>query len=1044
MSEGFDRSTWQARIAAWWRETASDLAGTMARLGVRTSYGLLVASAWLPLLTEHAREPAAAVAALVAVVSGVGNNLLSNVLQGAYDRATAAQQAEQEVIDEPGVRPEYQRMLSELDVVGAAQQALGEQWAAFEARLRQELGELGGRLEVTTEGGALVFGGVHTAGGEFVGRDKIIKGGEGGTVVGGNVYDSTFVTMKLVAPAAERIVRHWRRPRGTADLRPATQEYLNYVLDRHQYLNLKGMGVADRVALRLPLLDLYVPLKARLQLPEAETWKRELQLAGRRMDAEAQQALAGRLGEPQPVLDMLKQHDGLIVLGDPGAGKTTFLKFLALKLALGKGGELGLGERLPILVPLSAYATALAEADVRLDDFVVGYFHDVGVDLPIDEMLAVALQQGTALVLLDGLDEVKETRQRDLVVERVVHFYAFHRGAGNKFVLSSRIVGYREVRPIAEGLAECTLVDFEDEEIEAFVAKWTAALEKQALGDTAVAVGDAERERKGLLDAIRGNPGVRRLAANPLLLTILALMKRQGVVLPERRVELYDHYVRTLLSSWNRARGLGRPPTRDLDVVQTVRILAPLALWMHEVNPGLGLVKREELRRRLTAVYEERGEPNPEAAAQQFLSDVRDHAGLLLERGPGEYGFIHLTFEEYLAAVAVALQGPTEITPIVEQLSRHVGDAAWREVARLAVCYLGIIQQREEAAGAVVEQLIDQAPGGPGEAVVLAGEAVLDACPAGVPARSRARTVAALVPAMQGGDAAPQLRRRAGLLLGQLGWLPDDLDAFVEVTPGPFLYGDKREKREITDRYWMAKYPVTNAQYARFIGDGGYERQEWWSDEGWAWRMGTYDSKVKGDWLKRWLAQRPAEQRNQPYWWDDAEWNNRIFPVVGVSWFEAQAYARWLDSQVEALVIDGRPAQRKPEGYSVRLPTEEEWERAARGQHGREYPWGNEFEPASANTARSKGEEQERIGTTAVCTYPQGASPSGVWDMSGNVWEWTASRWSKRGPDYVLRGGSWMYTSLLARCASRYRYLPSYWGSSLGFRVVVSLAGSDS
>ena len=102
---------------------------------------------------------------------------------------------------------------------------------------------------------------------------------------------------------------------------------------------------------------------------------------------------------------------------------------------------------------------------------------------------------------------------------------------------------------------------------------------------------------------MRANPSVRRLAANPLLLTILALMKRQGVTLPERRVELYEQYVRTLLSSWNRARGLGRPPARDLDVVQTVRVLAPLALWMHETSPGVGLVKRGEMRRKLGQIY---------------------------------------------------------------------------------------------------------------------------------------------------------------------------------------------------------------------------------------------------------------------------------------------------------------------------------------------------------------------------------------------------------------------------------------------------------
>jgi hypothetical protein len=116
------------------------------------------------------------------------------------------------------------------------------------------------------------------------------------------------------------------------DLRAATAHYLSYLQDRHQYLSLKGMGLSERVPLQLPLLDLYVPLQARLELPAGETWDRPtLRLAGRVLSEEEQEALTGRLSEPQPVLDLLHQREGLVVLGDPGAGKTTFLKYLVLQ-----------------------------------------------------------------------------------------------------------------------------------------------------------------------------------------------------------------------------------------------------------------------------------------------------------------------------------------------------------------------------------------------------------------------------------------------------------------------------------------------------------------------------------------------------------------------------------------------------------------------------------------------------------------------------------------------------------------------------------------
>ncbi|MCX6032995.1 MAG: SUMF1/EgtB/PvdO family nonheme iron enzyme [Chloroflexi bacterium] len=884
---------------------------------------------------------------------------------------------------------------------------------------------------------------------------------DSGMAVSGDVSDSTLINANVVV-VADRWLRTLRRGASPEALRRATEEYLRYLLDRHRYLNLKGVGPAERIPLRLPLLDLYVPLKARVELPEGETWRRELRLAGRPLagsvgdqpepGAEEQGALASHLSEPQPALGLLQRYDGLIVLGDPGAGKTTFLKYLALRLAAGEGDALGLGERLPVLVPLSAYATALNDGDVRLDDFMARYLHDIGSDLPMADLLAAALTAGRALVLLDGLDEVKELALRHTVAERVADFYALHRRAGNKFVLTSRVVGYRAVRPTAEGLVECTLVDFDDDEIADFVARWTAALERQAQGVSAVAQADAARERRELLDAIQRNPSVRRLAANPLLLTILALMKRQGVTLPERRVELYDQYVRTLLSTWNRARSLsGRMAAPDLDVVQTVRMLAPLALWMHEVAPGVGLVKREDLRRKLEAIYADRGEANPEAAAHRLLEDVREHAALLLERGPGEYGFIHLTFEEYLAAVAIALAAQGSCRPVVARLAPHVGDPAWHEVALLAVGYLGISQQLDRVAGDVVEALITEQPGPRGEAVVLAGEAVLDARPVGVPRSSKNCVVAALVTTMQDAAVPATLRRRAGLLLGHLDWQPADLaigsvqalDEFVEVPAGKFLYGDDKRERRITERFWIAKYPVTNLQYARFMADHGYDRREFWSDDGWMWRDGNdsdlsfIQNKEDRESYRNWLVRRPPDKRQQPFWWDDLDENNPITPVVGVSWFEAEAYCNWLNDRLTAMPLAADQSVVRPSRYIVHLPTEEEWERAARGTDGREYPWVGDFNLANANVAEEIGRGS---GTTAVCTYPQGASPVGVWDMSGNVWEWTSSYWSPKVLYRVVRGGSWYYDQRLARCAFRLRRVSDLCDALIGLRVVVSLS----
>jgi formylglycine-generating enzyme required for sulfatase activity len=856
--------------------------------------------------------------------------------------------------------------------------------------------------------------------------EQDIQAGDQSIAVGGSVTDSAIIHGQTIV-LADRFWRDLKPALPAEKLREATAAYLAYLTDRHYYLSLKGMGISDRVPLKLKLLDLYVPLKARMELPEGDTWKRDLSLAGRDVTNDEQELL--HFGEPVPLLKVLQQHSGVVVLGDPGAGKTTFVKYLALRLARGEGVNIGLNDYLPILLPLAAFANAIQTRDIRLDDFIAEYFAGIGADLPVGPMLSEALKAGRALILLDGLDEVRDINMRNTVVERVVDFFAFHRREGNKFVLTSRVVGYRAVRPSAEDLVECTIVDFEEDEIEEFIKHWTTALEKQAQGNTAVARADAETDRRELLDSIQQNPGVRQLASTPLLLTILALMKRQGVSLPERRVQLYDQYVNTLLSTWNRARSLsGRAPGRDIDELQTIRILAPLALWMHEVSPGVGLVGREDMRRKLEELFLERSEASPHQAARQFLIDVREHVALLLERGPGEYGFIHLTFEEYLAAVAIALKGQGNSASIIETLSAHVGEQAWREVTLLTIGYLGIRQQLPKVAGEVVEALVNNQPGPPGEAVVLAGDAVLDTWPGGVSQQSKEYVIQALITTMQDGDIRSELRRHAGLLLGRLGWRPGDLDRFAEISAGEYQAGVKKDAKEIPYMYFIGKYPVTNIQFARFVKEDGYQMQEYWSNDGWEWRTGKFDDRTLEDVNRDWLEHRPLAKRNVPYYWHSIELSNPIVPIVGVSWFEAEAYCNWLSKKIVAV----------PEGYTIRLPRDDEWERASRGSDGREYPWGEGFDKAAANTWDSDSTGSGLGGTTAVCTFPQGVSPEGTWDMSGNVWEWTRSWYGEDKKYRIVRGGSWIGYQWFARSSFCNWSIPLMFNDDLGFRVVIA------
>jgi formylglycine-generating enzyme required for sulfatase activity len=813
--------------------------------------------------------------------------------------------------------------------------------------------------------------------------------------------------------------------RPSEDLVEATKRYLEYLLDYYCYLDLRGMGVSDRVPLRLPLLEMYVPLKARLETPEGETWARDIRLAGREPTAKEMEDMGRRLSDPRPVLDLLRNHDGLVLLGDPGAGKTTFLKFLTVALATGQGEALGLGMRLPMLLPLAAYANALAAEDVPLDRFFTRYYEkDRGIGLPLESMLARSLRQGKLLFLLDGLDEVRDQERRHLVVNRVKEFYSLHHREGNKFVLTSRIVGYREVRPEVEDLIECTLVDFDDQEIDLFLDKWTASLEKAARGKTHIAAFEAKIEKDELLAAVYTNSGVRLLAANPLLLTILALMKRQGVTLPERRVELYKTYVDTLLKHWNLARSLAGRSGRDLDVVEMTKILAPLALWMHQVSPGVGLVKEGDLHRQLERIYRERGHENPADSAQRFLKDVRDHSALLLDRGGRYYGFIHLTFQEYLAAVALAQRGQQGVGPIAEALAAHIGEASWHEVSLLTIGYLGVVQQWDEVASAVVESLLDEAPGEPGEVEILIGQAVADASPGGVTEISRRKVVEALLATMRDDHRVSAVRRAAaGKVLVDLGdprpeVMTVDGMQFCRVPAGPFQMGSDdpkamdyespRHECDLPYDFEIGRYPVTVAQFREHMEASGQQPQ--------------YTDSLNGI---------------------DNE------PVVLVTWYEAVAFCRWLTER-------WRQVGRLEADWVVTLPSEAEWEKAARGTDGRTYPWGEDANPEKANF------DETGIGrVSAVGCFPGGGSPCDCEEMSGNLWEWTRSLWGedRLRPQFtypydkeggrelltasskvlrVLRGGSYFRGSWFVGCAVRGWGVPDGRYSNIGFRVVLS------
>ena len=322
---------------------------------------------------------------------------------------------------------------------------------------------------------------------------------------------------------------------------------------------------------------------------------------------------------------------------------------------------------------------------------------------------------------------------------------------------------------------------------------------------------------------------------------------------------------------------------------------------------------------------------------------------------------------------------------------------------------------------------------------VLAGRCLHEG-QAQVDKTTRQAVLAALLETIARPEVALRVRIAAGQVLGYLG--DPRLGAMVTIPAGEFWMGsddgenneEPMHKLHLPD-YQISQYPVTNSEYAAFIEAGGYREKQWWTAAGW-------QEKTKQKWT-------------EPRDWFDNRFNPPNRPVVSVSWYEAVAYCRWLSAAT---------------GRTYRLPSEAEWEKAARGGQDltglsnlpglpvRRYPWGDDFDPSRLNAAA--GEQQVET-TTPVGIYPGGVSPYGLFDCAGNVWEWGATRWLKWNDPKpypydvtedewsetylvgtnvrVLRGGSWSLNNPDDfRVSFRSRYFPNVGNFTGGFRLALS------
>ena len=815
---------------------------------------------------------------------------------------------------------------------------------------------------------------------------------------------------------------------------PAVERYLTAIKEQNSYLDIRGMGA--QVTERMELAQVYTRLLVSTPDREAASLRRTGR--GKPKDTERDDIEGAlRTESHRELRDVLADHPHAVLIGDPGSGKTTFLRYVAQNLARAQLGEaealqrIGLAEpAFPIFARLAEVARFLTEhpdtscgpdAPEHLYRYLQHLLAGYPYGLPQDYLRRRVLQGG-CLLLLDGLDEVPGEAMRRRLARIIEAVVIAGKAVANRHLITCRTRAYQDLVQLTGDVAMLRLAPLEREQVEQFVDGWSRALFRVASGEPdAPRAREAADYRDDLLRAIAENPSGATFSQSPLMLTVLAVVHWNQKRLPEQRAELYESAVTYLLES--RKEHSNYPPPLRRECLQAV------AIAMFQDAEG---VQRTLDRRDAAKVVAPVLSVKPKEA-EDFLENEELVSGLLVSRTEGEVEFWHLTFQEYLAALELSQQGENGWS----QVSKHLHQDRWSEVVLL----LAGCERRQgglRAARRMIQRILDTGTDtiSRARAVGLVGRILRDIRAYGGEPEQGTTYEAALRETLSifepGGKTVPEpVREEVGEALGQAGdpRLAESADNRVLIPGGTFWMGaqktDPKAPGYDSDAYEferpvhrvtvsalrVGRYPVTVAEFRRFLeaGEAGYLNPGHWDADGWAWRE--------------------RKERTGPWGWDEQRPHpNR--PVTGVAWYEAAAYCRWVGG---------------------RLPTEAEWEWVARGADGRKYPWGDAVPtPHHANF-------DMRVGSPSpVGIYPLDTHPHGVRDFVGNVWEWCGDwyddyqdgAWTDpTGPDTgtsrVLRGGSFDGLASFLRSAYRIGSHPDPDYDLLGFRVVWVSAGGQ-
>jgi NACHT domain len=422
---------------------------------------------------------------------------------------------------------------------------------------------------------------------------------------------------------------------------------------------------------------------------------------------------------------LTKKAPAAVIQGYPGMGKSTLLARLTLHMSR---RSLGHPDPLmdiildtpciPIFIRLSAYATEcehIKEVTNNTHFLLLDYLKQTLMRLRIpgvEQWILSQLANGHCLILLDGLDEVSNLETRHQVQEAIATFIHDYQDQihpdFNRFIITSRVAGYDQAA--FPDYPHYMIAELTSEQIDGFLPRWCRVSIRQDRNiinnvekkyrETIITA--AEQMANRLKLAVKDQSGIRELAENPLLLTLLAVMQQNSIELPRQRVELYTVVTRTLLENRNIAKGL--PPIPELLAVDR---LGPLAFEMQET--GNSFAQQNEVISSLKQVIAEEGGTEQDVIneATSFLRRLRERGGIFVFRAGDYLGFFHRTFQEYFAArhlLHLIDNDPDNCIPDFIRRSRFK-DEIWRETFLLAVAYKSI--ENKSVARRIVRALID-------------------------------------------------------------------------------------------------------------------------------------------------------------------------------------------------------------------------------------------------------------------------------------------------------------------------------------------------